>query len=43
MKVVNFFWLEQYEEWIKQPLRIKAFLGNSANALKTQIWIALCL
>jgi hypothetical protein len=24
--------------WIKQHLRIKRFLGNSENAVKTQIW-----
>jgi IS4 transposase len=27
-------------KWIKQHLRIKSFLGNSENAIKTQIWIA---
>jgi hypothetical protein len=27
-------------KWIKQNLRIKAFYGNSVNALKTQVWIA---
>ena len=26
--------------WIKQHLRIKAFYGNSENAVKIQIWIA---
>ena len=25
-------------KWIKQHLRIKAFYGTSANAVKTQIW-----
>ncbi len=29
-------------KWIKQHLRIKAFYGTSVNAVKTQIWIALC-
>jgi IS4 transposase len=29
-------------KWIKQHLRIKAFVGNSINAVKTQIWIAIC-
>ncbi|NQW94494.1 MAG: IS4 family transposase, partial [Polaromonas sp.] len=29
-------------KWIKQHLRIKAFLGTSENAVKTQIWIAVC-
>ena len=28
-------------KWIKQPLRIKQFYGTSANAVKTQIWIAI--
>ena len=27
-------------KWIKQHLRIKAFFGNSENAVKSQIWIA---
>ena len=29
-------------KWIKQHLRIKAFLGTSEKAVKTQIWIAVC-
>jgi len=28
-------------KWIKQHLRIKKFLGNSENAVKTQIWCAI--
>jgi hypothetical protein len=27
-------------KWIKQHLRIKKFLGNSENAMKTQVWCA---
>jgi hypothetical protein len=27
--------------WIKQHLYIKAFYGTSANAVKTQVWVAL--
>jgi len=27
-------------KWIKQHLRILSFLGNSENAVKTQIWVA---
>src|SRR3546814_7634490 len=27
-------------KWIKQHLRIMAFFGTSANAVKTQVWIA---
>ena len=32
--------IEVFFKWIKQHLRITSFLGNSANAIKTQIWIA---
>jgi hypothetical protein len=32
--------VELFFRWIKQHLRIKHFYGNSANAVKTQIWIA---
>jgi len=32
--------VELFFKWIKQHLRIKAFYGTSANAVKTQIWIA---
>ena len=32
--------VELFFKWIKQHLRIKAFYGYSANAVKTQIWIA---
>jgi len=28
-------------KWIKQHLRIKHFMGNSENAVKTQIWCAI--
>jgi hypothetical protein len=30
-------------KWIKQHLRIKAFYGNTENAIKTQIWIAIAI
>lgn len=33
--------VELFFKWIKQNLRIKAFVGNSLNAVKTQIWIAI--
>jgi hypothetical protein len=33
--------VELFFKWIKQHLRIKAFYGNSENAVKTQIWIAI--
>lgn len=32
--------IELFFKWIKQHLRIKAFFGNSENAVKSQIWIA---
>jgi len=32
--------VELFFKWIKQHLRIKAFYGNSDNAVKTQVWIA---
>ena len=34
--------VELFFKWIKQHLRIKTFLGTSENAVKTQIWIAVC-
>ena len=33
--------VELFFRWIKQNLRIKHFYGNSINAVKSQIWIAL--
>ncbi len=33
--------VELFFKWIKQYLRIKAFLGTSPNAVKTQVWIAI--
>jgi hypothetical protein len=33
--------IELFFKWIKQHLRVKNFYGTSANAVKTQIWIAL--
>jgi hypothetical protein len=35
--------VELFFKWIKQHLRIKAFYGTSANAVKTQIWIAIAV
>ena len=32
--------VELFFRWIKQNLRIKHFFGNSGNAVRTQIWIA---
>jgi hypothetical protein len=33
--------IELFFKWIKQNLKIKTFYGTSANAVKTQIWIAM--
>lgn len=35
--------VELFFKWIKQNLKIKAFVGTSRNAVLTQIWIALCV
>ena len=35
--------VELFFRWIKQNLRIKHFYGNSINAVKTQIWIAVAV
>lgn len=35
--------VELFFKWVKQHLRIKAFYGNSANAVKSQVWIAVCV
>jgi hypothetical protein len=35
--------VELFFRWIKQHLRIKAFFGTSPNAVRTQIWIAICV
>ena len=35
--------VELFFKWSKQHLRIKAFYGNSPNAVKSQVWIAVCV
>jgi hypothetical protein len=35
--------VELFFKWIKQHLRIKAFYGTSVNAVKTQVWTAVCV
>jgi hypothetical protein len=35
--------VELFFKWIKQNLRIKAFVGTSENAVKTQVWIAVSI
>jgi IS4 transposase len=32
--------VELFFKWIKQHLRIEKFYGNSENAVKSQIWVA---
>ena len=38
----NRWQIELFFKWIKQHLKIKKFMGESENAVKTQIWIAIC-
>ena len=35
--------IEIFFKWIKQRLRIQRFYGNSPNAVKTQVWIAVSI
>lgn len=35
--------VELFFKWIQQNLRIKHFFGTSDNAVKTQVWIAVCV
>jgi Domain of unknown function (DUF4372)/Transposase DDE domain len=43
-QLYNMRWqVELFFKWIKQHLRIKRFYGNSMNAVKTQVWIAVCV
>src|SRR5271166_5544482 len=35
--------VELFFKWIKQHLRIKHFYGTTDNAVKTQIWISICV
>lgn len=35
--------VELFFKWIKQNLRIKHFFGTSDNAVRTQVWIAICV
>ena len=39
----NRWQIELFFKWIKQHLKIKKFWGYSENAVKTQIWIAVCV
>ena len=35
--------IELFFKWIKPHLKIKSFWGHSENAVKTQVWIAVCV
>ena len=35
--------VELFFRWLKQHLRIKAFYGTSDNAVRTQLWVAVCV
>ena len=35
--------IELFFKWVKQHLKIKSFLGTTANAVMTQLWVALCV
>lgn len=35
--------IELFFKWIKGHLKIKAFWGESENAVRTQIWVAVCM
>ena len=35
--------VELFFKWVKQNLRIKHFFGTTENAVKTQVWIVICV
>ena len=35
--------IELFFKWVKQHLKLKSFLGTTANAVMTQVWVALCV
>ena len=35
--------IELFFKWVKRHLKIKSFLGTTANAVMTQVWVALCV
>ena len=35
--------VELFFKWIKQNLRIKSFFGYTENAVRCQIWVAMCV
>jgi hypothetical protein len=38
----NRWQIELFFRWIKQHLRLRAFYGRSQNAVRTQVWSAIC-
>jgi hypothetical protein len=43
-KLYRLCWrIELFFRWIKGHLRLKHYYGTSANAVKTQIWISMCV
>ena len=38
----NRWQIELFFKWLKQNLNVKHFFGNSLNAVRSQIWIAVC-
>lgn len=38
----NRWQIELFFKWLKQNLAVKHFFGNSINAVKAQIWVAVC-
>ena len=38
----NRWQIELFFKWLKQNLAVKHFFGNSINAIKAQIWVAVC-
>jgi hypothetical protein len=43
-KLYKYRWkVELFFKWIKQHLRFKTFFGKTENAVKTQIWSAVCV
>ena len=35
--------VELFFRWLKQHLRVKSFYGTSPNAVRTQLWVAVCV
>lgn len=43
-RLYKYHWqIELFFKWIKNHLRIKSFFGHSENAVKAQIWSAVCI